>query len=130
MIGRRLIWLGRKRLEQARIRLEPLYLRLHMLHLEQLATQVIDNWDRGDLAASVRALGEHLAEIRTDRLRHESQIAFARERYAVPSDDTIEIDPEPLTSASHEGVWIHAWLWVDHDDVPPQGTAGDTPTSE
>lgn len=90
-----------------------------MLLLEQLATQVVDNWGHGDLAASVRALSEHLGDLRRDRLHHEACIAFARDRYAVPSDDDIEIDDAPLTSASHEGVWISAWLWVDHDQVPP-----------
>lgn len=89
-----------------------------MLFLEQLATAVVDHWDRGDLAASVRALGEHLHELREDRLRHHASIAFARDRYAMPSDDDIEIDEAPLTSAGHEGVWISAWLWVDHDQVP------------
>lgn len=89
-----------------------------MLLLLQLATQVVDNWDRGDLAASVRALGEHLAEIQADRDHHQSSIVFAREHYALPSADDIEIDDAPLTSASHEGVWINAWLWVDHDQVP------------
>lgn len=88
-----------------------------MLLLLQLATQVVNNWDHGDLAASVRALGEHLAEIQADRNQHQSSIAFAREHYALPSDDDIEIDDAPLTSASHEGVWINAWLWVDHDQV-------------
>ncbi|WP_225781153.1 hypothetical protein [Xenophilus sp. Marseille-Q4582] len=93
-----------------------------MLLLEQLATQVVDHWDRGDLAASVRALSEHLLELRNDRLRHQASIAFARDHYAMPSGDDIEIDEAPLTSASHEGVWISAWLWVDHDEVP-QATA-------
>ena len=93
-----------------------------MLLLEQLATAVVDNWDRCDLAASVRALSEHLKELHNDRLRHQASIAFARDHYAVPSDDDIEIDEAPLTSASHEGVWISAWVWVDHDQVP-QGSA-------
>lgn len=100
-----------------------------MLLLEQLATRVVDTWDSGDLAASVRALGEHLAEIRTERLRDEPSIAFARDHYVAPSDDTIEIDPEPLTSASHEGVWVNAWLWVDHDDVPQQEASGNSSAS-
>lgn len=89
-----------------------------MLLLEQLATRVVDHWDRGDLAASVRALSGHLKELRENRIQHAASIAFARDHYAMPSDDEIEIDDTPLTSASHEGVWISAWLWVDHDQVP------------
>lgn len=89
-----------------------------MLLLEQLATKVVETWDRGDLAASVRALSEHLEELRADRQRHEASIACARDHYAMPSDDDVEIDDAPLTSASHEGVWVSAWLWVDNDRLP------------
>lgn len=96
-----------------------------MILLEQLATQVVENWDRGDLAARVRALSDHLEDLRNDRRRHQAAIAFARDHYAVPSDDDIEIDDAPLTSASHEGVWISAWLWVDHDQVPPANAPGE-----
>lgn len=92
-----------------------------MLLIEQLATEVVARWEEGDLAASVRALAEHLEELRADRQHHQAAIDFAREHYALLSDDDIEIDDTPLTSASHEGVWVSAWLWVDHDHVPAPG---------
>lgn len=63
-----------------------------MLLLEQLAAAVVDHWDHGDLAARVRALSEHLNELRSDRVRYQAAIDFARDHYAVPSDDDIEVD--------------------------------------
>lgn len=89
-----------------------------MILLEQLAIAVVDRWDQGNLAASMRAMADHLDELRADRLRHAASIAYARDHYAIPSGDDIEIDDAPLTSASHERVWVSAWLWVDHDQVP------------
>lgn len=39
-------------------------------------------------------------------------IERARELYCYGSDDDIEIDDEPLLSASENGVWVSAWVYV------------------
>lgn len=45
-------------------------------------------------------------------------IAFARSKYANPSDDDIEIDDDASFSrATGEGTWVAAWVWVYDTDV-------------
>lgn len=39
-------------------------------------------------------------------------IAAARRDYALPSDDTIEIDDQTITSVGDDGRWVMAWVWV------------------
>ena len=48
-------------------------------------------------------------------------IRYAREHYAAPSGDDIEIDDEPATSVADDdtltrGVWVAAWVWAPIDD--------------
>jgi hypothetical protein len=42
-------------------------------------------------------------------------IERARERYAAPSDDDIEIDDSPAAERADGGVWVQAWVWVPDD---------------
>ena len=45
-------------------------------------------------------------------------VAFAREKYADPSDDDIEIDDgAALSEDTEEGTWVAAWVWVYDTDV-------------
>lgn len=50
--------------------------------LERLAQAVIDNWEKGDLAAAVRDLDVHLKQERLDRQTRTETIETARKLYA------------------------------------------------
>lgn len=52
-----------------------------------------------------------------DIRREAKAIAYAREEYADPSDNDIEIDDNPLTCDAGNGVWINAWVWVPNDAI-------------
>ncbi len=80
-----------------------------MLNLEQLAKNVVDNWEKGDLASAVRALDVELKEIRANRKDHEETIETARKSYCT---DDVEIDDDPMVSIGEDGVWVGAWVWV------------------
>jgi outer membrane murein-binding lipoprotein Lpp len=88
-----------------------------MAELERLAVQVVDRWERGDLAAAVRELACHLDMLRDDRIRYKSQIDAARETYATPSDNDIEVDTDAMVSATENGCWVSAWVMVREDDA-------------
>jgi hypothetical protein len=42
----------------------------------------------------------------------EEAVAKARQRYADPSDDDIEIDEERAVLEGEDGYWVAAWVWV------------------
>jgi len=44
-------------------------------------------------------------------------IQAARDMYAAPSDDNIEIDDKPELSLSDYGTWVAAWVFVRDEDV-------------
>lgn len=46
-----------------------------------------------------------------DRTIYAAEIKGVREVYC---SDEIEIDDDPVTSASDEGVWVSAWVWMPH----------------
>ena len=96
-----------------------------MAEIERLAVQVVDRWERGDLAAAVRELACHLDMLRDDRLRYKSQIEAARATYAIPSDNDIEVDEDAMVSATDDGCWVSAWVMVrDVDDADAEGREG------
>jgi len=39
-------------------------------------------------------------------------VALAREQYALPSDDDIEIDDKPMLAKTERGTWVAAWVWI------------------
>jgi hypothetical protein len=41
----------------------------------------------------------------------EAEIQAARDHYAADSDD-VSIDEDAQVSASHEGVWVQAWVYL------------------
>ena len=46
----------------------------------------------------------------------EKIVAYARETYAAPSDNDLEIDGNPNLSRGDCGTWVAAWVWVpDHE---------------
>lgn len=53
----------------------------------------------------------------------------ARELYADPSNDDIEIDDDCEFSDARPdspGVWVQAWVWVHQEDVECTCTEGET----
>ena len=46
----------------------------------------------------------------------EAEIARAREDYAAPSDNDIEIDAHPPVGPADDGIWVGAWVWVPDDE--------------
>ena len=44
-------------------------------------------------------------------------VQTAHDRYAEPSNGSIEIDPETVVSEADEGVWVMAWVWVPKEDI-------------
>lgn len=94
-----------------------------MPEIERLAVQVVDRWERGDLAAAVRELACHLDMLREDRLRYKDQIQAARDTYAAPSDNDIEVDEDAMVSTTDNGCWVSAWVMVREGDAEDSGGA-------
>lgn len=44
-------------------------------------------------------------------------VEFARYKYALPSDNDIEIDDGAAVQWTEEGYWVSAWVWVSDEDV-------------
>lgn len=44
----------------------------------------------------------------------DAQIEVATEEYAWGSEDNIEIDSKALTSRGDNGLWVMAWVWLEH----------------
>lgn len=50
--------------------------------------------------------------------RENKAIKQAREQYAIPSNDDIEIDDNPaLSNVEGEGIWVAAWVWVSNEEI-------------
>jgi len=83
-----------------------------MSTLRDAAQAVVDNWDKGDLAAAaLRKLAEKLAE----PLATENEINTARDIYLT---DDIEIDDmQVAVSVGEGGKWIAAWGWLSDEDL-------------
>lgn len=47
--------------------------------------------------------------------REKRIIELARQRYAIPSHDDLEIDDNPKLSEAEGGTWVAAWVWVDNE---------------
>lgn len=45
------------------------------------------------------------------------QIERARNEYCLCSDDNIEIDDNAAVSEGEEGVWVQAWVWLQHEEA-------------
>lgn len=50
------------------------------------------------------------------RRDHETLINLASRRYGV--DDELQIDPDARLSRGEDGVWVQAWVFLSHDDIP------------
>lgn len=73
----------------------------------------IQQWDEEALLERLRDLVLQARQISADTHEaDEALIARAREKYALRSDDNIEIDDHAFTSESDEGIWVQAWVYV------------------
>jgi hypothetical protein len=49
---------------------------------------------------------------------NEWYIEQAREKYANPSNDDVEVDDDAVIShGNDDGVWVQAWVWVDNPEL-------------
>jgi len=55
------------------------------------------------------------------------QVQEAREKYALRSDNNVEIDTNAVTSETDFGVWVSAWLWLSRreEDAEPESACDD-----
>lgn len=60
--------------------------------------------------------GDCVAAFATNRATSKV-VQTAHDRYAEPSNGSIEIDPETVVSEADEGVWVMAWVWVPKEDI-------------
>lgn len=79
-----------------------------MLNIERAAREVVKNWEKGDLAATVRNLSGVLKTLDEERIKHAGAIGIARGKV----NDELEIDDVPLIAGSENGAWVGAWIWV------------------
>jgi hypothetical protein len=54
---------------------------------------------------------------RTEKEIAQNYIGMAREKHVKPSNYDIEIDDDPKVSASEQGAWVAAWVWVTREEV-------------
>lgn len=80
--------------------------------IEQIATNAgaLEPMD----AAEVNRLCERV--IMSPQQASPKLLEVARENYAAPSDDDIEIDDDAATSEADEGTWVMAWCYVRRED--------------
>jgi hypothetical protein len=57
-----------------------------------------------------------ITQLEAEKLQYSEEILYARECYAEPSEDDLEIDEEPLLSVGEGGIWVSAWVWVADAD--------------
>jgi len=57
--------------------------------------------------------------------RELAAIELAREKYALGSDNDIEIDDSPATSTGESGIWVAAWVFVPNDEIDTQAPEED-----
>ncbi len=56
--------------------------------------------------------GEGNTDADYQELSYDEVVEIAREEYADPSDDDLEIDDNPNTSRGDVGCWVQSWVWV------------------
>lgn len=44
-------------------------------------------------------------------------VEAARNRYAFPSDDNIEIDDDAKVTVTESGVWVQAWVYLTFEEA-------------
>jgi hypothetical protein len=72
----------------------------------------LDNGTDGEVGHTLNLLRKARQET---TFADDKEIARARDKYALGSNDDVEIDDGALTSAGDEGTWVQAWVWLPHD---------------
>lgn len=85
-----------------------------MAEIERLAQEVVNRWDKGDLAEAVRALSQHLESLKSERLAYRHHIAAAEQLHC---DEDVQVDDDATVSPTDDGCWVSAWLKVRDEDV-------------
>jgi hypothetical protein len=57
-----------------------------------------------------------ITQLEAEKQQYSEAILYARECYAEPSEDDLEIDEDPLLSVGDGGIWVSAWVWVADED--------------
>lgn len=71
----------------------------------------------GDTTAEI---GKQFEELKRSRavmtFATPEEIEEARDKYALGSDDDIEVDDGALTSQADNGTWVQAWVWLRKEE--------------
>ncbi|QYY33668.1 hypothetical protein K2O51_30950 (plasmid) [Cupriavidus pinatubonensis] len=89
-----------------------------MNELISAARGVLENWEKGDLAAAVRALQGALEALPEKVTATPEQVAVAKD-YTGWSDE-LRFDADAEISLADKGHWISGWQWIPRDDDPAQ----------
>lgn len=81
-----------------------------MLGIETLLRRFVQGAQQGEPADAglIEAAQLQLRELENDRVCYAEQIDQAR----ATCTDELEIDDDPLISASDDGVWVQSWTYV------------------
>jgi hypothetical protein len=60
-----------------------------------------------------------MQEIGTDR--HTALVELARDKFAMASDNDIEVYDDARTSESDGGIWVQGWLWLSNGTLETAG---------
>jgi nucleoside 2-deoxyribosyltransferase len=75
----------------------------------------LDNGTDGEVGYALNLLRKARQEM---TFADDKELARARDKYALGSNDDVEIDDGALTSQADEGTWVQAWVWLrDEQDT-------------
>lgn len=72
--------------------------------------------DKTPQEKDAKQCGEGVTDADYEEGSYDEVVQAAREEYAAPSDDDIEIDDNPMTSRGDVGCWVQAWVWVRYPE--------------
>jgi hypothetical protein len=84
-----------------------------MTILVDAVRKFLERAEGDDLATAVADLRD---EFKIITIADAALVEAARDRYALGSSDSIEIDDGALTSVGDEGTWVQAWVWMEHEE--------------
>lgn len=84
--------------------------------------KVVNNWEKGDLAAAVRNLSCVLEEVQEEIDSIKANPAIVDQARSMYTSDDIEIPEVPLMSRHEDGgAWVSAWVFVPPADADQEG---------
>lgn len=81
--------------------------------LELALSKLSDEDARYACAAAIKLIRDDAPNGQDDQ----EIVAQARTRYAIDSDDDVEIDDVPRLNRTADGCWVSAWVWVAGDII-------------